>query len=104
MRRTIKGAMKRTRTILATAAVLIVVTGAVWFGAAGLWDTSPKPPDIKAMDLRAAMSYEGSDDYLKLSIRHRQQFSEALAARMRELPFEELLRNAFDPANMKLHR
>lgn len=99
-----KRPLKPTRAILSTVAVLLLAIAAIWFGAGTLWDRSPKPPDIKAMDLRSAMTYEGSDDYLKLSLRHRQKFSEALAERIRELPFEELLRNALDPGNMELHR
>ena len=68
------------------------------------WDRSPLPPDITKMDLKAAMAFEATDDFNKLSEKRRREFAEAVFNRLRELPFEDMVSIALDPNNVAMQK
>jgi hypothetical protein len=54
--------------------------------------------------LREAMAFEATPEYLRMSERRRMQYSSAVAQKLMQLPFEEMLRITLDPANLDMHR
>ena len=98
-----KPAPKRRRAMIIAMTSIVVLAG-IAFPVVRFWDRSPRPPDIEKITLREAMAFEATPDYLKMSERRRTQYSTAVARKLMQLPFEEMLRITMDPANMDMHR
>jgi hypothetical protein len=94
----------RRRTRYITACIGVVIAAAGVFLAVSRWDRSPKPPDLAKLDVRAAIAFEASDDYNRMSEARRIAFSRGVIGKLHQLPFEEMLAFALDANNMDINR
>jgi len=76
------------RFALLSLAVLVLAAaawGAVW------WARYPKAPDVTKADPKEAMAFLGTDDFNRLTESHRKRYVLAIAERMREKDFPDLI-------------
>lgn len=74
---------------------LVILIGVVW--AAIAWARYPKTPNVKSVDVREAIAFIGTDDFNKLTESHRRKYCLAIADRLKEKTFPELLELAIAP-------
>ncbi|MGA2499582.1 MAG: hypothetical protein ABSH20_17735 [Tepidisphaeraceae bacterium] len=95
--------MKRRSHYIVVCIVLgLLAAGA--FLAVSRWDRSPKPPDLAKLDVRAAIAFEASDDYNRMSEARRIKFSRGVIGKLHEMSFEDMLGFALNQANMDINR
>lgn len=70
-----------------SAVVLIAIAG--W--GSYRWFTYPKVPDVRRVDLAAAINFMGSDDFNRMLERHRLQYALAVVDRLGQSSFPQLL-------------
>jgi len=80
--------MNRRRVIFATLA--LVAIGAATYGA-WLWVHYPTPPDVQKLSIDQALAFMSSDEFNRLRASQRKAFAIAVADKMREKSFGEIL-------------
>src|SRR5687767_12814527 len=67
----------------------VCVGAAIWAGV--WWVRYPNVPNVKTVSPDEAMAFIGTDDFNRMTERHRMRYALAATERLREKPFEELV-------------
>lgn len=94
--------MKRQRRIIIASLGVCFSAAAVW--ALVWWLRYPKIPDVANVELKQAMSFLTTDDFLRLTAADRKKYVKAVAARYNDVPFKDLVGRMFEPEHRELNR
>src|SRR5436190_10244431 len=80
---------RRIRQALYLTLALASIAGGVW--GVQRWRSYPKVPDVKTAKLDDALAFIGTEDFNRMFESHRRRYAIAVAERMREKSFGEIL-------------
>lgn len=94
--------MKRSRKVIFASFGVCVAAAAVW--ALVWWMRYPKVPDPATVELKQAMVFLTTEDFLRLTAADRKRYVKTVAARHNDVPLKDLVARMFDPQQRELNR